>query len=365
MSPNRFFAFVSLAAALVATPLCLGCGVEGHRASSGCPEGEVCSPVTPGGLVFEGRALGGVFLGGSSLHPTAIGGTQRFRFRPAVAGESLPPFRVVTSEPSVLAVESLSGASVELAAVAEGSTLLRVLDSSDDSLLDRVSVRAMPVAGARLDALDLVLSLAPEPAPIATFPGEASLFVRLVAADGTLLVDDSMELGAGSTAYTTSGHDGIEVTLPSTGFGLDLVAAGRTLHAEASVVSAITDLVVADWLLPEDSRGSSLVDAGSLFCVVPMAGATRVTGEPGATFRVDGAVVAADETMSRCIVVPGDLGETVTIEASMLSVTRAFTFPVRDRGAATSPLVSAGLPTLADLRPRARALGERGGASVP
>jgi hypothetical protein len=201
MESNRWLAFSTLAVALVAAPLSLGCGAYGVVASDGCPTGEVCSTVTPGGLVFEGRSIGGgLNLFGTSLYPTAVGGRQTVTFRPARSSESLPPFSVRSTAPATLGLESTEGRSATVVGLADGSGGLEVIDETDDSLVDRIGIGAATVTSARLDVLDFVIFLADEPeTPVAAFAGDADLFLHLVTADGGFAVDDDMVLGAGTT----------------------------------------------------------------------------------------------------------------------------------------------------------------------
>lgn len=361
MSSNRSLAWLSLAAALIAAPFSLGCGGFGDVARTGCPAGETCSEATPSGLVFEGRAVGGLFFGGVAA--TAVGGIQHVTFRPVSASERLPAsFRAETTEPGVLAITDRTGALLTLRGEANGSATVRVIDEADETLVDRLTLEARVVEGARLDALDLVIALAPDPAPVASLVGEQSLFLHLVAADGTVVVDEGMTLGAASGEYTLEGFDGIAVREATDTFGIDVVSTGRLFHAEALIVDAIDDLEVATWLLPETESGTTEVDATSLFCVVGRRGEARVAGGPGATFTVDGvAVVEEDESFpDNCITMPSHLdGATTTVTATLLGVTRSFTFPVGVRDASSSSLVSSGPVTFADLRPAARLLGDR------
>ena len=130
----------------------LGCltEVNGERATSGCPEGEVCNPQTPNGLSFTGQMFydeGGV----ERLGPLLVGGTFDVSFR-SLDGE-LGVYEVDSDDPSVMTVRKGEGAQVleldvyegaEVRGVSEGIANLRVVDGRN-RLYDRLAMQVYEI----------------------------------------------------------------------------------------------------------------------------------------------------------------------------------------------------------------------------
>src|SRR3569623_854047 len=122
---------------LLLVPACTG----GERANSGqCPEGEVCSALTPRGLQFIGDDLVDTLtLVGPSA--TAIGGTQAIALQ-YDRGDNLLialdlPYEAKTSGNLGVTVQQTRGSVVTVQGAASGTNYLRIVDADDGTLFDR------------------------------------------------------------------------------------------------------------------------------------------------------------------------------------------------------------------------------------
>lgn len=334
-----------------------GCGVPGERAESGCPADEVCSDATPDGLVFHGTPVSGTLVGGTSIAPVALGGTQRIRIR-TVGGGPLPTFDAQSSSSSV-EIGDVVGDQIELLGVAPGTSTLRVLERPGGGLLDRTTVATARVDRAVVAATsDHLMALAPERRPTRFVPGTHALAVHLLDASGRIVVDESMTIDAGVPA-TTDRWDTISLDVPADGLELSVSTGGSTFAAPVELAGAIDDVELATWILVEDDAGRPEVSRGGFVCALALsegAWVATVVGTPS-RFVLDGAALEADATFGRhCAVVSADAPEgaaELTIEIGEAS--RTFAVQVVDDGSTSSALVASRI----DLHARAHALGER------
>ncbi len=116
-----------------------------RRATGECPEGEICSDLTPRGLYFAGSVLSG-----GSMQPvsvTAVGGQQTITVLTSSRPDSFfrLPFEVALTDDNVFSVESLDPPRFTLQGIQSGTSLLRVVDPSSGELFDRISVVAAPI----------------------------------------------------------------------------------------------------------------------------------------------------------------------------------------------------------------------------
>jgi hypothetical protein len=130
---------------------CMG----GERANSGqCPAGEVCSPKTPNGVHFFGRALvDDLLLTGPA--PTAIGGTQDVALQ-YDRGDGILialdlPYMIDDDGGTGVRFDRQSGSVATVIGAGSRTNYLRVLDAADGTLFDRKQL-----TGASLDTIELV-----------------------------------------------------------------------------------------------------------------------------------------------------------------------------------------------------------------
>ncbi|MBX3273816.1 MAG: hypothetical protein KF729_26365 [Sandaracinaceae bacterium] len=206
---RRSFRLWTAAAALFA--ICAACTYsEGERAASGgaCPEGEVCSGVTPDGLTFYGPLPGENQGSLDFLRAVAVGGTQVLQIggpREAVRDAS-----VVSSASWFLTVEgdaeaTLGDRAIALRGVSPGESHVRVLAPGTAELLDRVLLRVARVASVDANVLDTGGVRAGMP---------ASVVFRLFDEQGERLVDESMEITSEDVEHARVTWDCIDFDAP-------------------------------------------------------------------------------------------------------------------------------------------------------
>lgn len=354
--------------ALSLTPLLIlasACGVPGERAGTGeCPEGETCSTATPSGLVFHGSGPSGTLLGGTTIAPTAIGGTQSIRLE-TLRGEALPAFRAMSTDPSILDVQSMSGTRVTVTGISEGSARVRVLDTNeDDALIDRVTLRSALVTETRVaGAIDLISALAPSIPRTAFAPGEHTIAVHLLSAGGGLVVDQSMSVVATTTPISIEAWDSFTLDVPATGTALDVtIGRGDTFVAQVEAAASADGIALATWLFDEEDDGVLEIREGALLCAVATLGDAWIIGTepPVASAEIGGVAIELQTDMPtwQCGQVPAlALGDT-NVRFTIAGVTQSFSVRVvAASGASSAALVSAQPVGL--IHPMRFALGER------
>ncbi len=203
--------------------------VPGDRAVNGCPEGEVCSNATPGGLVFSGEAFydeGGQLR----LGPLLVGGTFDVGFRAPTA--TIDHFRVQTSDRDVLTASAYENPlEVDLAGSARvegkgaGEASVRVTDAKGQ-LYDR-----LPMDVYAIDHVNVQNLVEPD-VDILIQGCEAMLGVHLMVKDGDLALrafDSSVAVTANGDALEAEGNTwDCFVFTPTTGMvDLDVYAGGE------------------------------------------------------------------------------------------------------------------------------------------
>ena len=103
MCSGRGLRFIMLALAVAS--LCLGCLIpneRGDRAEGGvCPDGEVCSELTPDGLLFLNPVTFDIDEPGSPLRHALVGGEYKLGMI-AVGSNELPEIALEIEDPSIL-----------------------------------------------------------------------------------------------------------------------------------------------------------------------------------------------------------------------------------------------------------------------
>ncbi|MEO5726340.1 MAG: hypothetical protein ABI134_27075, partial [Byssovorax sp.] len=189
-----------------------GCVVGGQRAKGGgaCPAGETCSDQTPSGLNFLGATTTDSF--GGAIGVTAVGGTQVLTVLDGPAS-----FDVTSSDFAVVSISSVSPPNIIVTGGSTGSALVRVDQSATNNLLDQVSVDVAKLDKATLLPSELSV-IEPQNTTWALLAGgTAPLMVRLEAANGERLVDESMKLTSPSGFPKREAWDRFAVAAPASG----------------------------------------------------------------------------------------------------------------------------------------------------
>lgn len=203
---------VHTAAIAPVAALSLACLVGGERSTTGeCPEGEVCSAATPGGINFVSMPTYDFLQPGFDssrdgdlvLDAIVVGGRAEIGFFGVTDAEGRPLAHTArVSDGSVLGLRDGDGVFgggievdgyVEVTGVTEGTTLLRVIASASGELFDRLSLRVVELDGARVapsEALAPLLAGCRSELGVALF-GDG---IRATDEDTTIEVEGATEL---------------------------------------------------------------------------------------------------------------------------------------------------------------------------
>jgi hypothetical protein len=237
-----------LAFALLTLPLTLpvvAC-YGGERANSGqCPAGEVCSPATPNGLHFIGRALvDDLLLTGPA--PTAVGGTQDVALQ-YDRGDGIlialdQPWNADDDGGIGVKVDHTSGSIVTVRGAGSRTNYLRIVDAGDGTLFDRKQL-----TGASIDTIALVpadFESIPVGSELVWATGDQELGIALYGQvqespgpQSERVVDDSMQAslaGAERTAWDT-------LHLPSATVGSHAISVTAGDKPTATIDLAVVD----------------------------------------------------------------------------------------------------------------------------
>jgi hypothetical protein len=212
MTTSKALGFLIILVALASWPAVIACSTGGERARLGCPAGETCSSMIDG-LHFSGAAPSV-----HSLFAIAVGGTERVRVQrdPGLRGTPYAgAFDARSSDPSILAIDSVDGSDVTLAAVAAGHAYLRIVEPGTEILLDRVDIQVSAVSAQTVTTFAASISGA-STTDVAAVWSDASVRLILGLRDpsGVFLWDDSLSV---------AGHPTTLVEIPA-GLRIDAVA---------------------------------------------------------------------------------------------------------------------------------------------
>lgn len=304
-----------------------GC-IWGLRATGGCPDGEVCSDLTPDGLYFSGELVQG---GADRFVPVAARGVRQLDFG-ATRLTTLPEYDLLMSDSAIAGVSEVWSGRARIEGRLPGRTLLRVVSSEDGGLMDAVPVRVEEIAEVAFSPGYSIFFRAPaETGGWAYYP-EASTQVtlHLRAADGTLLVDEAATVdGLQRAGWDRYGIEGLlEGTTRVT------VRAGEREFASNLVVTSVMER------LEFTAQTNELVVGDvSVVCVVGRSGARAVYGVPVTFEAGPGLTVTAG---APCAVVEvTDAGETyVDARFGDLRVRMDVSVAANMEGMASSSLVA-------------------------
>lgn len=288
MSTLSFASRCSLLSLLTLLGGASGCTL-GLRASGGCPAGEVCSDLTPDGLLFSGELVRG---GSDPFVPVAARGTRHVAFG-ALGAAELPDYEVVTADGAIAGVTDALDGRARIEGRAAGRTLLRVVSSEDGGLLDAVPVRVEEIATVAFTPGYWFFFRAPETTgDWAYYPETAiPMTLHLEAADGTLLVDDAATVDG----LLRDGWDHYRIEgLPEGTTTITVHAGERTFASDLVVTSVIESL---EFTAPASEL---VVGDFTTVCVVGRNGARAVYGVPVTFGAGSGLTVAPVESTSPC-----------------------------------------------------------------
>jgi len=184
-----------------------------------------------------------------------------------------------------LTLDSIAGATVDLRGRSEGQDKLEIRQGESVAV---DWVRVLPLARVALVPRELAFVRLATPPPYAVLAGsEAELVVRLLAADGGRLIDQSLTVEADGGAAEPTRWDAFRVDA-DTGFFVDVIAAGRAFGFIVPVAIAIQDIAsvsggdVADiQAVPEGPQ--------ALVCFAAVAAGVHVAG---LSWHIEGAGVS-------------------------------------------------------------------------
>jgi hypothetical protein len=214
--------------------MALACGtvaVDGERRVTGeCPRGEVCSELTPEGLIFYGMSFWDT--PGDRLGPVLVGGKFQLQFG-TPSGEPLPEWQVSATGGALDAETTEDGA--QLIGLQPGSATVRVEDGRG-TLYDR-----LPVDVVEID--DVEFGNVSDPTRTVLLGGcEEMIGVRLMATDGVTRLrafDAEVQVTAvGGVRPDVAVWDCFRYDVPAdaTEVTFEVTAGGRTFELEVEVV---------------------------------------------------------------------------------------------------------------------------------
>jgi hypothetical protein len=303
---------------LLFVPLLLlpACADLGDRAAMGeCPDGQVCSPLTPEGLEFTGSTFaGGGLFGDPGLKVTAVGGTQTVSAYDHETGSALSvPFDAsITGE--ALDVTGTSGNQVDLEAPGDGFGKLQLVDR-EDRLLDSITMETTPIGsirvgsgslGERTNSLDIALWSGAQDIPLA---------VVLTSENGLQrLADESMVITTATGDIDVYGWDALVVTNVTTDLDLEITAGDRAPLAMSIPAATVLETAYATLL---SGNVVHAVGSSESVCLHATGRGGEVLGVPWVV-TVDGPATLSETQFwyRNCFDVTLDAAGTVTVTAT-------------------------------------------------
>ncbi|MDI3289193.1 hypothetical protein [Polyangium sp. 15x6] len=253
---------------------------ERAAAKGQCPPGEICSDQTPNGLAFAGA---GTFNNAEkeTLLPTALGGIQTVNvyYPESPYAHYVSAFEPKLVDSRVVAFESSGPATIVLRGVAEGNTLLRLLEPGTTKLLDRVLVSAMPVARVALLPRELE-NEDPDNANWAVLVGNtAAIGILLFDANDRQVVDEALEVRAHAADVSRHAWDiyGVRVASEER-VTLAVRSGGRFYSADVRGAKSIDDIVEQTQETSERPITVWPGSTGTMLCFRAKSGDTTVVG---------------------------------------------------------------------------------------
>jgi hypothetical protein len=318
------------------------------RAAPTCPAGETCSSLVDG-LAFQ-RALGGPLL------PIAIGGRIRIRMLTAcpttswfcTAGPPLTlPFIARSSDERVLGIGDVDGPEVAVRGASAGSARLRILEPAGDALLDSVVMEVRAVARTRITMTSLDVA-APGEDVVAVWPGslwQSLVQVRLEAADGTALLDDTLAPRLTQGPAPASGTVSLRVVREAGEAENTLQVDNRVRTISIATISNegfFTALLGGEPAIAEPGLEIDEASGGQiLLCFAVRGPDGPIAGAPVEVTSSDTALIAVQDSVPGCVYLLGISNGDATITASLAGLSAARLFHVSGMVAEVEPLVSA------------------------
>jgi len=259
------------------------CATEGLRASTdSCPPGEVCSDVTPDGLVFSGSLFTGEFgYIDRSVKVTAAGGAQTIQVRLNESDEPPPAPFAAEMAGAGWAVAWSDDSEVLVSATSAGVGFLRIADPDSNELYDKVELESRAVERIELRPASREIVFGDHPWVLLA-GGSRQVYFDLRAAGDVRLVDENLAIPGGEpiswdAVALDAGEPGPVVVEAITG-------AGQRFELATELVAEVDEIEV-------NSAPDAPVPAGTttLFCFRARSGDATAYG--GAwSFRTEGSI---------------------------------------------------------------------------
>jgi hypothetical protein len=318
------------------------CSIPGPSPAGGTGGACLQEACTFGG--FQGAGLSDEIIHLGDWYPTAAGGTQTFTARSPtemILGQGAPyarDFTAATTDPSIATVESVTPPTLVLRGHVAGSTRVQLFEPETHLLLGEETVEVEPIAEVSVIPDDLVLTAALD-APAGSSPavallagGTTALAVRLVAASGNRLVDESMTAASPASSVSFDAWDDVKVEVPPQGaISFSIVAGGSAFSVTTDVVAAVDDVIVLVPKSPPDPIPVS-ADAVSMVCCAAtsngaLVGSVTWTAAASPGVAVPSSALGALGCFQLEPMTPG--AATLTVDASGLTKTFDLTIAAR------------------------------------
>ena len=304
----------------VAVALCIsapGCN-GGDRANNGgeCPDDEVCSPKTNGGLYFRSYGYANR-LTDAGPEVTAIGGSQTVDLY-AKALISLPlSFGFGVDAGTSVAATVKGPHQITLTGVQLGSNYVRITDPDDGTLFDRISVGA-----AAISRISVGGAQEPTTEPSLAFTAQSTLAIELFDKNDRHLIDEAAMISGATITRGNQWDIATFVGAISPGNQTLTVTAGDRPAAtlEIRVVAG------AEQIAAIAPPAQLFVNESVSVCFRATTGNARVVGLPW-TFTLNG-VAATDRLTRNCTSVGLAQAGTATVVATAGGVSTTLAIPV-------------------------------------
>ncbi len=203
-----------------------------------CPDQETCSPSTDDGLHFIGPRIGEGVLDSGEVKVLAVGGTQTIRLEQSLDGVRTPFDLAYDAaiDGTAATITSRRENTLVLRGGAPSDDYLRITDPADGTLYDRIRIESQPITQMTLGPTFVDALAGTRDATTMLFAPGSSAYVRLHAAPGYAVVDESMQISGSGVTQTRWD----QVRLPNLAPGLHpitVVAGGQTRQIEITVVA--------------------------------------------------------------------------------------------------------------------------------
>ncbi len=324
---------VLLASALFPFAGASSCDAGDRAITGGCPEGEVCDPITEDGLHFKGATFGEALFDFGDVKTLAVGGRQDVTvFDVDDEGRHVAlelPF-TPDYDGTAIAIENQRDNVVTLRGVAGGDGFLRIVSADSGELFDRTPVAALPVVAAEVSpTLTVALDVNGGGQSSNLFTAGAVGYIALDASNGGSLVDEDATIAG--PGITQTDWDRFTVGDLAPGTHQLTVAAGdttRTVNIRVARADEVRLILGDDPDVPPEGEGSSFICFGARSAGRAIHAAWR--------FAVDFGKVERTE-FEGCVLVSAGSKDAVTVRAYAGDAKLEVVVPVYDPSAKRTP----------------------------